>query len=223
MGSWSDHRKAAAGGILAMVLLVVGNFMTGQPPKFAADASTVVHFYSAHHRAILVGMILTGLAIPFYVWFVAHLALTIRGAWGASIALGGLLVAACAATGDALMATGAKAVRAGGIDAHAIRLMYEISTIAYSRLFWAGIAVAVPVALAATAGALKPWVRWVAWAQVVLFLLGGIALKGAGFFSPTGGMALIAYLAYFIGTAAIAFALWQTEAEPAPAAATSPI
>jgi hypothetical protein len=221
MGSWSDQRKAAAGGILAMVLLLVGNLMTGHPPKLGADAASVTHFYAHHHRAILVGMILTGLAIPFYVWFVAHLALAIRGPWGASIALGGMLVAACAATGDALMAAGSEATKWGS-DPNAIRVLYQLSTIAYSRLFWAGIAVAVPLAMAAAAGHLKPWVRWVAWAQVVLFLLGGISLKSGGFLSPTGGMALIAYLAYFIGTAAIAFAMWQGETATAPAAATSP-
>ena len=221
MGSWSDQGKAAVGGILAMALLLVGNFMAGSPPKFAATAPSVVHYYSSHHRAILIGMILTGLAVPFYVWFTAHLALSIRGAWGASIALGGLLVAACAAGGDALTATGAQAVRTGG-DARSVRLLYQLSTLAYSRLLWAGIAVAVPLALAAAAGHLKPWVRWLAWAQAVLYLLGGVALKSSGFFSPTGGMALIAYLAFFLGTAAVAFAMWQAESAAAPAAATSP-
>jgi len=221
MGSWSDQRKAAAGGILAMVLLVVGNFMSGQPPKFGADAAAIAHYYSQHHRSILIGMILTGLAVPLYVWFVAHLALAIRGVWGASIALGGLLIAACAATGDALTAAGAQAAHTGG-DQNAMRLMYQLSTMAYSRLFWAGIAVAVPLAMAAAAGHLKPWVRWVAWAQGVLYLLGGIALKSAGFFSPTGGMAEIGYLAFFVGTAAVAYGMWQTEAATAPAAATSP-
>lgn len=221
MGSWSDQRKASAGGILAMVLLVVGNFMTGQPPKFGASAATVAHYYSQHHRAILIGMILAGLAVPFYVWFTAHLALAIRGPWGVAIALGGLLIAGCAATGDALTAAGAQAAHSGG-DQNAMRLMFQLSSIAYSRLFWAGLAVAVPLALAAAAGQLKPWVRWVAWAQAVLYLLGGVALKSGGFFSPTGGMALIAYLAFFVGTAAVAFSMWQTEAATATVPATSP-
>jgi hypothetical protein len=221
MGSWSDQRKAAAGGILAMLLLIVGNFMTGKPPKLGASAASVTHYYAHHHHAILIGMVLTGLAIPFYVWFIAHLALAIRGAWGASIALGGLLVAACAATGDALTAAGTEATRWGS-DPNAIRVLFQISSVAYSRLFWAGIAVAVPLAMAAAAGHLKPWVRWVAWAQAVLFLLGGMSLKASGFFSPTDGMALIAYLAFFLGTAAIAFAMWQGETATAPVAATSP-
>ena len=219
MGSWSDQRKAAMGGILAMVLLVVGNFMSGQPPKFAAGSSTVVSYFDDHHRSILIGMILTGLAVPLYVWFTAQLALMVRGLYGAGIALGGLLVAACAATGDALTATGSHAARVGD-DPQAIRLLFQLSSLAYSRLFWAGLAVAVPLAMAAAAGQLKPWVRWVAWAQAVLYLLGGIALKETGFFSPTGGMAMIGYLAFFIGTALVAFSVWQTET--APAAAASP-
>lgn len=216
-----NQRHGAMAGIASMVLLLVGNFMTGKPPKFAAEAPTVVHFYSSHHKSLLIAMILTGLAVPLYIWFTAHLALAIRGPLGASIALGGLLVAGCAATGDALQATGAQSVRTGG-DAHAVRLLYQLSTIMYSRLFWAGIAVAIPLALAVAAGALKPWVRYIAWAQAVLYLLGGVALKSAGFFSPAGGMALIAYLAFFIGTAAVAFALWQGSEATVPAAATSP-
>lgn len=221
MGSWSDQRKAAAGGILAMVLLVVGNFMSGSPPKFGADAASIAHYYTQHHRTILIGMVLTGLAIPFYIWFVARLALAIRGPRGAAIALGGLLVAACAATGDALTAAGSLAARTGG-DSTVLKVTYQISTLAYSRLFWAGIAVAVPLALVAAAGGFKAWVRWVAWAQAVLYLLGGVSVRSAGFFSPTGAMAEIAYLAFFVGTAAIAFALWQAEESTAPAVVSAP-
>lgn len=220
MGSWMNQRNAAAGGILAMALLVVGNFMFGQPPKFAAAAPDVATFFHDHHRTVLVGMLLTGLAIPFYVWFVAHLALALRGPLGAAVALGGLLVAACAATGDALTATVAHAAKLGGSSDSGMRLLYELSVLAYSRLFWAGLAVAIPVALAAGAGALKGWVRWVAWAQAVLFLLGGLSLRSSGFFAPTGGMALIGYLAFFVGTAAVAFALWQ--ASPAASTAAAP-
>jgi hypothetical protein len=220
MGSMLNQRNAAAGGILAMALLVVGNFMYGQPPKFAASGPTVTSFFHDHHKTVLVGILLTGLAVPLYVWFVAYLALAIRGALGAAVALGGLLVAACASTGDALPATLAHAAKLADPSSASIRLLYELSAIAYSRLFWAGLAVAIPVALAATAGGLKAWVRWVAWAQAALFFLGGLSLKSGGFFSPTGGMALIGYLAFFVGTAAIAFALWQ--ASPATASATAP-
>src|SRR5437764_15319715 len=97
MGSWSDRKHGAASGFLAMVLLLVGNFITWKPPRFGAGPVTVLHFYSHHHRAILIGMILTGIAIPLYVWFIAHLATTVGGHLGAAIALGGILVAACAA------------------------------------------------------------------------------------------------------------------------------
>jgi len=41
-------------------------------------------------------------------------------------------------------------------------------------------------------------------------LLGGLSIKGTGFLSPTGGMAFIAFVAYFLGTAAFAVALWQS-------------
>ena len=74
MASWLNQRNAAMGGILAMVLLVVGNFMAGNPPKFDASSASIADFYSSHHRTLLIAAILTGLAIPLYIWFVAYLA-----------------------------------------------------------------------------------------------------------------------------------------------------
>lgn len=221
MTSWLNQRNAAMGGILAMVLLLVGYFIAGQPPKFAADTAKISDFYSSHHRTLLIGMVLTGLAIPLYIWFVAYLANAIGGALGRATALGGILIAACAATGDALTVALTHAVRLQD-SAGIVRFTYQAETVAYSRLFWAGLAVAVPVAIAAGKGALRPWVGYVAWLQAVLYLLGGLSLKSAGFFSPTGGMAEIAYIAFFVGTAVVAFGLWQSSEAGAKAHATAP-
>jgi hypothetical protein len=221
MASWLNQRNAAAGGILAMVLLVVGYFMTGSPPKFGASANSIWNFYHDHHGTMLVGMILTGIAIPLYIWFVAYLAAAIGGGQGAAIALGGLLVAACAATGDVLNIVIVKAVNLSD-NPGAVRVVYQASTLAYTRLFWAGLAVSIPLAFAVLRGALKPWVAWVAAVQAVLYVLGGLSLKTNGFFSPSGGMALIAFLAFFIGTAVIAFGLWQSSPATAEATAAAP-
>jgi hypothetical protein len=217
MASWLNQRNAAMGGILAMVLLVVGQVIYGRPPKFSASQGSVVDFYTHHHRTVLIGLILIGVAIPLYVWFIAYLAVAVGGALGAAVALGALLVAAAAGVGDVLSLTLSRSITAGS-DAGAIRLTYEGATLAYTRLFWAAIAVAIPLAIAASKGALRSWVVWVAWLQAILMLLGGLSLKTAGFFSPVGGMATIAYAAYFIGTAAFALALWQaSSATPRPA------
>jgi hypothetical protein len=222
MASWLNQRNAAMGGILAMVLLVVGNFIAGNPPKFNASSASIADFYSSHHRTLLIAAVLTGLAVPLYIWFVAYLAMAIDGALGTAIALGGILLAACAATGDTLNVSLAHGVRLAD-GASVYRLTYQLEVLAYSRLFWAGLAVAIPLAVAVGRGALRPWVGYVAWAQAVLYLLGGLSLKSSGFFSPTGGMAIIAYLAFFVGTAVIAFGLWQSspaEARAQHAAAT---
>jgi hypothetical protein len=208
MASWLNQRNAAMGGFLAMVLLVVGQVIYGRPPKFSASQGSVVDFYTQHHRTVLIGLILIGVAIPLYVWFIAYLAVAVGGALGAAVALGALLVAAAAGVGDVLSLTLSRSITAGS-DSGAIRLAYEGATLAYTRLFWAAIAVAIPLAIAASKGALRSWVVWVAWLQAILMLLGGLSLKTTGFFSPVGGMATIAYAAYFIGTAAFALALWQ--------------
>jgi hypothetical protein len=221
MASWLNQRNAAMGGILAMVLLVVGYFMTGQPPKFGASGASLMSYYNDHHRSLVIAMILTGIAIPLYLWFVAYLSTAVGGAQGTAVALGGLLIAACAATGDILNLAIVKGVKLGD-DLGALRLVYQASTLSYTRLFWAGLAVAVPLAFAASRGALKSWVAGVALVQAVLYVLGGFSLKSTGFFSPTGGMALIAFLAFFVGTAVIAFGLWQSEPATADATAVAP-
>jgi len=221
MASWLNQRNAAMGGILAMVLLVVGNFMAGNPPKFDASSASIADFYSSHHRTLLIAAVLTGIAIPLYIWFVAYLATAVDGALGRAIAIGGILIAACAATGDTLAVTLAHGVRLAD-SAGVYRLTYQFETLAYSRLFWAGLGVAVPLAVAAAKGAFKPWVGYVAWVQAVLYLLGGLSLKSSGFFSPTGGMAIVAYFAFFVGTAVIAFGMWQSSPGEARAQHAAP-
>jgi hypothetical protein len=208
MGSAVNQRQGAMCGIAAVVLLLVGNLIYGQPPKFAASASKVTAFYQDHHRAMLIGMILTGVAIPLYVWFLAHLVLAIRGLFGVAVALGGLLVAAAATTGDALTVATTHAAKVGG-DPGTIRFAFEASSIAYGRLLWGAVAVAVPLALAGRAGARRSWLAPVLYVQAALMFLGGLSLKSGGFFSPTGGMSVIAFFAYFLGTLAIAVAFLQ--------------
>ena len=115
---------------------------------------------------------------PLYVWFVAQLVLAIRGPFGVAVALGGLLVAAAAATGDALTVTATHAAKFGG-DPQTIRFAYEASSIAYGRLLWGAIAVAVPLALAVRAGALRSWLAPVLYVQAALMFLGGLSLKSS--------------------------------------------
>jgi hypothetical protein len=221
MASWSSQQKAAAGGILAMVLLIVGYLLPGQPPKYNASATSVASWFADNHRAVLIGLILTGLAVPLYVWFLANLAVAFREAGQPGLGLlaagGGLLVAAAASIADALTEAVAHGQRSGLAD-DTVRGLYHVSLFAYQRLSFAGVAFGLAVAFAAMRGLLPGWVKWVGLVQALALVLTGVSIKSAGFFSPTGGMALIGYLAYFVGTAVIAFGFWQ-----ASAAATSAV
>jgi hypothetical protein len=56
----------------------------------------------------------------------------------------------------------------------------------------------------------------------VLLVLGGVALKTTGFFSPLGGMTLIAFLGLLVWTLATAWIIWtgaQIESQAAAVAA----
>lgn len=215
MASWSSQRTAAAGGILAMVLLAVGALLPGQPPKYGASADDVSAYLHDSHRTILVGLLLTGIAVPLYVWFIAHLAVSLRESGHASLGLaaagGGLIVAAIASVGDALGAALAQSEK-WGVSREVLRALYQADTFVYSRLFFAAVVVGVAAALAASRGALPAWLTWLAALQAVLVLLAGLSIKGGGFFSPTGGMVFIGFLAYLVGTALIAFGLWKSSA-----------
>jgi hypothetical protein len=224
MSAWSNERKPAAGGILAMILFVVGYFIPGAPPKLGAPSRSVVSYFDGHHRTILIGLILTGIAIPLYVWFLANLTVRLRegghASLGLSIGLAGGLVAAVLCVADAMTAATAQGEQVG-IDGKALRGMYQVSTFTYGRLCFPAIAVGIGVALVAARGGLSGWLKWLGWLQALLALLGGVSLKNSGFFSPTGAMPLIAYIAFFVVTGLTAWSLWSSTTTTSTSTATT--
>ena len=49
--------------------------------------------------------------------------------------------------------------------------------------------------------ALPGWYAWLSLVAGLLFVLGGCALRNKGFFTPTGGMGFIAFIAFVVWVA----------------------
>ena len=62
MGAWSG-RQAALGAFAVVILWLVGFFIAGTPPRFAAPSSTVVHYYVTHHDQVLIAVVLVAVGI----------------------------------------------------------------------------------------------------------------------------------------------------------------
>src|SRR2546425_11942481 len=80
MGAWRDTQLGAAAGVFFVVLTLIGDLVAGSPPSFDDPASKIEAFYLDHHRAVLVGVILTGIAAAGFVLFLSSLAMAGRAA-----------------------------------------------------------------------------------------------------------------------------------------------
>ncbi len=79
MGGWSS-RQAALGAFAVVILWLVGFFIAGTPPKFAAPPEQIVHYYVTHHHQVLVAVVLVAIGIVVYLAVLAQLSLLLRGA-----------------------------------------------------------------------------------------------------------------------------------------------
>jgi hypothetical protein len=223
MRSWPPTRLAAAGGLLAVVLFVVANFIAGEsPPKFNATPDEIASYFGDHHRALLISSLLYGVVAPLFLALVAVLTRLIRarghGDLGTIAFAGGVAAMAIGAVGDAI---GAALTLVAPVDPQLGRGLYRLSGFVYGRLFWVALALVIPVGLAAWRGALPRWQAWLSAAAAALFALGGISVKGAGAFSPTGVFPLLGFLGLLVWIVGVSIALWRVE-EPAEVPLAAP-
>src|SRR6266571_4164 len=89
MRAWSSERLGALAGVGFIVLTLIGDLAAGSPPKFDGSPAKIASFFQDHHRGVIVGVILTGLASPLFAWLAITLALRLRAvgeaAWGAVV------------------------------------------------------------------------------------------------------------------------------------------
>lgn len=221
MNKWSTERWAASTGVGFAILLIVSGFLPGSPAKWNASASDITSYLQGKHKEIVVAMILSGLAAVFFLWFLASFAGMFREAgqgrlstimYGAGVATVGI-----AAIGDGVQLALAKVTFTS--DPNTVAAMYGAGTWLYNRLFWTATALALATWLASKRSKAMPdWYAWLSLLGAVLFVLSGLAVRNHGFFSVTGGMALIGFLSFAIWIGISSLLLVQKTADVPSAA-----
>ncbi len=109
MGGLSARRLAALGSVAVVVLWVVGFFLAGKQPAFAAPPLAVAVYFHDHHKQVLIASVLVAIGIGIYLGVLAQLTVELSGAGRRTLAtIVGFAAAASAAVfaiGDALYGT----------------------------------------------------------------------------------------------------------------------
>jgi len=218
VNTWSMERWAASTGVGFVILLLVGNLMPGSPAKWNASAIDIQQYLQGKHKELIVGAILLGLGYVLFLWFLSSFAGMFREAGQGRLATivygAGVTTVAIAAVCDGLMLALTKITYTA--DPKTVAAIYGASTWMYSRFFWPAAALALATCLATRRSKVMPdWYAWLSLAGAVLFVIGGISMKNSGFFSITGGMGLIGFLAFAVWIAVSSLLLMQrTESAP---------
>ena|SRR5947209_4834444 len=222
MRTWSMERIGALAGVLFIVFNIVGNAIAGSPPSTDESAAKIAHFFTSNHRDVVIGTVLTSVAAPLFLVLVAALALRLRaiGQGGAAVALfaAGIAGLTLGAAADAL--TGTLGRIAPSADVRTVQSLYQVDGFLTARSLWFAALLALLTAWAAW-GLLPQWYAIASLVEGVLLVLGGIALKTTGFFSPLGGMTLIAFIGLLVWTLATAWIVWNAAPEGTPPAVTA--
>jgi len=196
LGRWTAERWAASSGILFAILLVVSNFLAGTPPHYNASSDKIVSFLTGHHSALVVQGMLGGVLIVLWVWFLASYAGMYRDSGQGRLAA---IMYAAGVVGIGLAAVGG-CVMLALIQLHAtmgaslVASLYGVSVFFYIKMLWAMAALAFASYLANHRSHVFPeWYTWLSCLGGVCFVLGGLAIRSQGFFSPAGAMVWIAY------------------------------
>ncbi|HET8894895.1 MAG TPA: hypothetical protein VFM96_12435 [Gaiellaceae bacterium] len=210
MNKWSVERWAASSGLSFAVLLLVGVLLPGSPKKWNASAADVQSYLQGKHKEILIGGILFGVGYVLFLWFLASFAGFFRDAGQGRLATimygAGVAAVTIAAVGDGVTVALAKLTFAD--DTNTVRALYGMSNFLYGRFLWVLAALALATWLAVKRSKAMPdWYAWLSLLGAALFVLGGLSLKNHGFFSPTGGMAFIAFFGFIVWTAISSFGL----------------
>jgi hypothetical protein len=218
-------RYGAASGIVFLVLFVVGfvGFVVPSSPNADASGQEWASFFTDHQNRIQFGILLVGIGLFFFIWFLGSLRSAIAAAEGgtgrlATIAFGGGLVTAAFFL-IAITATATADYRPQEVDPNLTRALNDVAFVV-----GAPAAAGVTALFAATAiagyrfGALPTQAAGLsALAAVTQPLAYGAAFTDSGAFAPDGALgAFVPLLTFLIGIIAISVALMR---QPAAAAA----
>lgn len=195
-------RWAPLTGIVFVALVVVTFFLpAASPPTLDDPASDVVAWFEEHETALLANGYISGLALVFFVWFLASLYRRLRDGGEARlgvVALGGGLVLAT----FALVAVSLQQYLAWGLaadlDEETVRALWVLWAGGLGWVFPLAIVVGAPALAALKSGVFPQWYGAAGVIAALWFLVGGAAYANSGFFSPTGAFQWIGFLAFLV-------------------------
>jgi hypothetical protein len=225
MARWNQSRLSALAGVAATVLYLVGNLVGGPSPAFNASAGEIASHFTRHNHAVLVSVLLTGIAAPLLAWLLVALALGLRnlgerglGVVGGALGLGAVVLATVA---DALYGSLARIGEEG--DARLAKAVYQVGGFMTVKAFWFAAGLTLAIAFAARR-VLPRWYAITSAAATILLLMGGLSVGRNGFFAPLrGGTAPIAFLALLVWVLATSGVVFGLSQGPQPDHAESPM
>jgi hypothetical protein len=222
MRTWSIERIGALAGVLFTVFNIVGNAIAGSPPGTDETATKIANWFTSNHSDVVIGAVFTSVAAPLFLLLLAALALRLRtlghGATAVAIFAAGLAAITLGAVADTIY--GVLGRISPSADERTVKAVYQLDGFMTARAFWFAAALTLLTAWTVW-GAVAQWYALVSLAEGVLLVLGGIALKTAGFFSPLGGMTGIAFLGLLVWVLATAWVVWTGAQEGQAAAVTA--
>ena len=210
MRTWTFERLGALAGLAFIAFSLIGDFSSGSPPGTHDSAGKIASFFSDHHRGVIASVVLTGIAGPFFVWFVAALVLRLRavGETACAVAAFGLALGALVAGFAADAFYGSLARIAVSADRSVAKSVYQLDGFFTVKSFWFAAAAILAVAIAAWR-ALPRWYALVSLGAALVTGLGGIAVANDGFLAPLGGLTEIAFLGLLVWVVASVVLLWR--------------
>jgi hypothetical protein len=184
----------AAAGLGFVLLAGAAAVLVGDAPGAHSSATEVADYFDEEHSRVLTAAYLQGLALAFFVWFLAGLGWRLHSAGAplrARVAYGAGLVATALYAQSAVV-LGALAFRAAD-DGEMAQSLFDLALFSQN-------AAAFPIA--ALVAVASP--RWFGLPLAAIFLVDGLTYAGDGFWAPDGDYSRVAYLGFLAWTAATA-------------------
>lgn len=169
------EKWGALAGIEFTILLLVGTFIAGQPPKVTDSAAKITNYFLDNSDQIKIGNLLQGLAIIPFLWFLGTLFGRLRAAEGGSgrvsgIALtGGVITAAMSLVGLVFLAFGA-------LYPDSAVGSFQLSNIVYGFLGFAAATLTVGTSVVVMRSKFLPaWVAWLGEISAIVWIVGAVS------------------------------------------------
>ena len=217
MGGLQMRRVAAGGAVSFIILNIIASAIVGSVPNYGASPTKIAKYFSDHHQALLISVVLLCIGLILLIGVIAQGADMLRTAGlpdaATAFAVGGGVVVAIFAIGLAISGSMTQMAKSG-TDPGTIRAFYQAAQFMLSvPLAWAGVFLVIPLARAALIGAAPRWVAPLNGLLVVFLVLGGISVRGSGALAvATGVLPVLAHIAFFLFLVEIALLLWRSAA-----------